>query len=441
MKNTIVIALSFFTFVVSTHAQQLDSLRLVEYMNALGENNKFMGSVALMQDSKVLFAKSVGFADVENGKHADLKTKFRIGSISKTFTATMILKAVEEGKLRLDDKLSSYYPKVVNADRITIEQMLYHRTGIHSFTEEEEYMSWNTKFHSNEELLEMINNFKSDFEPDSKFEYSNSNFVLLSFILQDIYSKSYADLLKEKITAPLHLKNTYYGGTIKPENNECNSYAFVGTWDKVSETDMSIPIGAGAIVSNVFDLLIFIEALLNEKIISQESIAKMTSYKDGFGLGVFDIPVLNIRGVGHTGGIDGFTSLLVYFPENKMAFALTSNGTNYRNNSIANTIIGNALGEEVVIPKFTTYQVDEKELEKYLGYYKTDALPLDISISKKGNILFAQATGQSELALDATAKDEFSYELVGIVIQFYPSEDKLILKQRGAEYTFTRDNK
>jgi len=186
-----------------------------------------------------------------------MDTKYKIGSISKTFTTVLVFKAIDENKLKLTDNIDRYFPSIENAKKITIDNLLCHRSGIHNFTDLEDYLKWNTQKKSEKELLEIIAKGGSDFEPDTKAEYSNSNFVLLSFILQKIYKKDYAQLLNEMIIKPLHFKNTYFGKPINIKDNECFSYSFNGNWTKETETDMSIPLGAGAIVSTPSDLTKF----------------------------------------------------------------------------------------------------------------------------------------------------------------------------------------
>jgi CubicO group peptidase (beta-lactamase class C family) len=159
----------------ATFAQKFDKTRLDTYFNTLEKNNKFMGSVAVFQNGQIIYTRSAGFSDYENHIKATENSKYRIGSISKTITATLILKAVEEGKITLDKKLADFYPSIKNADMITVEQLLRHRSGIHSFTDDEDYETWNTQPKSEEELLDIISKGNSEFKPDSTFKYSNPN--------------------------------------------------------------------------------------------------------------------------------------------------------------------------------------------------------------------------------------------------------------------------
>ncbi len=420
-------------------AQTIDKAKLDSYFQALDANNKFMGSVAISENGKPVYTKSIGYSDVETQTKANETTKYRIGSISKTFTTTLVFKAIEEKKLKLTDKLDAYFPTVPNAAKITIGQLLQHRSGIHNFTDNADYLTWNTKKKTEKELIDIITKGGSDFEPDSKAAYSNSNFVLLTFILQKAYNKDFATLLKEKITQPLGLKNTSVGKTINKANNEAYSYKFASNWRKEPETDMSVPLGAGSIISTPTDLAMFAEALFNEKLLTKESLNQMTAIKDNFGMGLFPIPFYERSGYGHTGGIDGFTSVFAYFPQDKTAFVLTSNGTNYVNNNIMIAMLSAYYGRGFELPDFKTFEVKSEDLDAYLGVYTSKDIPLKVTITKNDKTLMAQATGQSAFALDATAKDKFKFDQAGIVMEFNPTSKTMLLKQGGQEFTFTRE--
>lgn len=438
MKTKILSVLFISLISLADFAQTPDKAKLDEYFNALETNNKFTGSVSVSKDGKTIYSRGLGFADAATNKKIDTNTKFRIGSITKTFTATLVFKAVEEKKLNLTDKLSAYFPTVPNASKITISNLLNHRTGIHNFTDDAEYMTYMTDAKTQEEMVAIIAKSPSDFEPDSKAEYSNSNYVLLSYILEKAYKKPYKEILDQKIIKPLGLKNTQFGGKINVANNEANSYKSSETKEKESETDMSIPMGAGGIISTPNDLSRFIEALFSGKIISMASVNQMKTIKDNYGMGLFEYPFNDKKGYGHSGGIDGFTSLLSYFPEDKVTFALTSNSGGLKNNDIGIAALSWVNNKPFEIPEFKTFTTTSEDLDKYIGNYTSTDIPLAIAITKDGATLMAQATGQSAFPLDATAKDKFAFEMAGILLEFKPEQNQMVLKQSGATFTFTK---
>lgn len=416
-----------------------DKSKLDNYFRALEENNRFMGSVAVSKNGEIIYAKSVGFADVETSVKATSHSKYRIGSISKTFTAVMVLKAVEKNKLNLNQTIDKWFPAITNSQKITVKHLLSHRSGIRNFTDDKDYSTWNTQAKTENEMLDMIAKGGSDFEPDSKAAYSNSNFVLLSYILEKTFKKSYAALLHENIVKPLGLTDTYVFGKINPANNECRSYRFSGTWTLATETDFTIPLGAGAIISTPGDLTKFADALFGGKLLKPESLEMMKTAKDGYGLGLFPIPFYRSIGYGHTGGIDGFNSVFSHFEDTGISYALISNGTNFNNNDISIAVLSAVSDKPYEIPVFKTYNLTSEELDQYLGIYASKQIPLKITITKDQTRLIAQGTGQPAFPLEATDKHKFKFDPVGANFEFNPTEGMMILFQGGAKIIFTRE--
>ncbi|MFN2262540.1 MAG: serine hydrolase domain-containing protein [Psychroflexus sp.] len=442
MKKTILTLILLIALGQINFAQtNFDKAKLDNYFNLLEENNKFMGSVAVSKNGKIIYTKSIGYADLENKVKATEKTKYRIGSISKTFTAVLVLRAVEEEKLDLNQTLDQWFPKITNANKITLKQLLSHRSGIHNFTNDADYLTYNTQPKSEKEMLEIIANGGSDFEPDSKSEYSNSNFVLLTYILEKTYSKSYADLLQEVIAKPINLTNTYVPEKTNPKNNESKSYNFLGSWKLQPETDATIPLGAGSIISTPIDLTKFVDALFGGKLLTSESLEIMKTIKDGYGIGLFRLPFYNSTGYGHTGGIDGFRSIFSHYADENISYTLTSNGTNFNNNDITIAVLSAVYNKPYDIPEFTTLNLTAEELDKYLGVYASEQIALKITITKDGNTLIAQGTGQPAFTLEATAKDKFKLDQVGAKFKFNPNEDTMVLFQGGGQIKFTKEGK
>lgn len=437
MKST------FFTLLIAISsqiviAQNFNKAKLDSFFNALETNNRFMGSVALSENGKIIYSKALGYADLENKIAATSNSKYRIGSISKTFTSVLVLKAVEEKKMSLSQTIEKYFPTIKNADKITIRQLLSHRSGIHSFTEDKDYADWSTKPKTEKEMTDIIAKGGGDFEPDSKSQYSNSNFVLLTYILEKCFKKSYTELLEEYIAQPVGLKNTYLGKKINTSENECKSYNYLGKWIPAFETHYSIPLGAGGIVSTPTDLTKFSDALFGGKLLKPESLEMMKTIKDQYGLGLLQIPFYDKKGHGHTGGIDGFTSMFSHFSDGNISYAMISNGTNFNNNDISIAVLSAYYGKSFNIPDFTSFNVSEEDLDQYLGVYSSEQIPLKITISKNNKTLIGQATGQSSFPLEATAKNIFKFDAAGIIMEFNPSEKSLLLKQGGGQFTFTK---
>lgn len=414
----------------------LDQSKLNSYLDALEANDKFMGSVALRKNGELIYTRAIGYADFEKQQKASAASKYRIGSISKTFTAVMIMKAVESKQLDLDQSINKWFPSIENSKKITVRSLLQHRSGLHNFTSDPEYFSWNTQAKTEAEMLDIINKKGSDFKPDSKAEYSNSNYVLLTYILEKTYGKTYAQLLQELIATPAGLSSTSVFGPINPSQNECLSYTFEGEWKLQPETHFTIPLGAGCILSTPSDLTTFAEALFQGHLIRPESLKEMQNIKEGYGLGLFQVPFYEHAGFGHTGGIDGFTSVFAYFPEDSLSFSITSNGGSYDMNKVAIALLSAYFNKSYDIPEFTTYSTTAEELEQYVGVYTSTEIKLDITFTKEGNTLFAQATGQPTIALSPIAKDKFQFEQADAIFEFDLPNKTMFLLQAGAQIKF-----
>jgi CubicO group peptidase (beta-lactamase class C family) len=261
----------------------------------------------------------------------------------------------------------------------------------------------------------------------------------LTYILEKSFEKPYANLLVEYIINPLGLKHTHLGGKINPKNNECNSYSIGGDWKLEPETDISIPLGAGGIVSSPSDLVKFSDALFSDKLLKKESVEQMKTIKDNYGMGLFKYPFYDKTGYGHTGGIDGFSSVFTHFPDENISYAMTSNGTNFNNNDISLVVLSAIFGKPYTIPEFKTFSISSEELDKYLGTYSSLQIPLKIMVTKENNTLKAQATGQSAFPLEPSDIDKFKFDLAGIVMEFNPKESTMILKQGGGQFLFTKE--
>ena len=410
--------------------------------DALVAHNKAMCSIAISKGGQVVYSRTIGYSviDGNNKTPATTNTLYRIGSITKMFTATIIFQLIEEGKLSLTTALKEYFPEITNADKITIGLLLSHRSGIHNFTDDENYLKWNTQPKTEKEMLDIISKAKPDFKPDEKTSYSNSNFVLLGYIIEKICGNSYSEVLKERITSKIGLTKTFVGGIPDLKNGESYSYnPDDDKWKQEGVTDMSIPGGAGCIVSSPEDLNKFADALFNGKLISVNSLKQMETMKDGLGMGLIKVPFYEKTAYGHTGGIDAFQSMLTYFPIDSVSTAMCCNGLNMQMNDIAIGFLSIYFNRPYIIPTFKTVTVSSNDLDKYIGNYSSTEMPLKITVTKKGKTLMAQASGQSAFELEATDTDVFKFAQAGIEMDFRPDKNEFTLKQGGGKFIYTKD--
>jgi len=290
-----------------------------------------------------------------------------------------------------------------------------------------------------DEMLAIIAKGKPVFEPGEKTEYSNSGFLLLGYIIEKVGGKPYREALKERITARIGLKDTYLGtGKTDVGKNESFSFNYIGDWKQETETDLSIAGGAGAIVSTPNDLTKFIQALFEGKLVSQANLAAMKPIKDKYGSGIILFPLDGKTFYGHGGGIDGFSSLLIYQPEEKLALAYSTNGKGYPLTKIVDGVLDIYQNKPFQIPAFETVAISPEVLEKYVGVYSSPETTLKLTITRGGSTLQAQATGQPFFPLEATAQDKFKIESRGIVLEFDAAKNQVTFRRGSQELVFTK---
>ena len=438
------ILLSLFAFVIAVpaFAQQNEGAKfrkidsLLTYLHA---NNKFMGSIAIQEKGKVVFEKAYGFADIEAKTKATPKTKYKIGSITKMFTSTIIFQLVEEKKLKLDTKLSEFFPKIKYADKITIGQMLNHQSGIYSYTSDPDLKNYIYKLQNRRDMVARIEAGTPAFEPGEKAAYSNSNYLLLGYIIQDITKKPYKDNVASRIINPAGLKSTYFYSKINPKKNEAFSYSFTdGKWIKTEEWHESIAGGAGGLQSTPADLTKFIKALFDGKLIKKESLAQMTTIDMGYGKGIFAYPFIERKFLGHDGDIESFSAILGYYPKDDFAISVLMNGIDINRNDLMTGILSCYYKLPYIFPNFKTAKVSEEVLKRYEGFYTNPELPFKVDIKVVNGVLTAHATDQGSFPLNPLSETEFNFDPAGITITFTPKG--FTLKQAdGSTSQFTKE--
>ena len=321
-KLVLVLLVCAYSSVNHSQNQKLDSL-----LSYYEKENEAMGTLSILKNDDEFFTKAIGYANISLNKKNNSETKFRIGSISKTFTATIILQLVDEGKLSLDDSLNKYFPEIPNSETITISDMLYHRSGIYNITTDKNFEAWISEPRTRKEMLTKIKGYESLFEPGSKTEYSNSNFILLAYIAEDIENQSFRECLQKRIVEKLDLANTDFGEDIDFSKNEAMCYYLEnGKWKPITfHTNLTGTMGAGGVISNAKDVSIFYNALFTEKLLSEKSLQLMTTPKEQMGMGISVNDFNGLTVYGHDGAIDAFRSMAVYIPKFKSTIVLTFN--------------------------------------------------------------------------------------------------------------------
>lgn len=425
-----------FLQVLFSNAQTFDTKKMDAFLDVIEYNDKGMGSLSIFKDGEEIYQNSYGFANVSDSKKNNSETKFRIGSISKTFTATLIMQMIEEGKLTLNTKLSGFFPNIPNAKFITIKNLLQHRSGLLNFTRFENFDEWRDKPLTRKELIEKIEIQDIVFNPNEKTEYSNTNYILLSVIAEKIDGLTFSDILENRIIKPCNLNNTSFGSVIVTNNNEAVSYNNSDNWIADKETHYSIPLGAGSIVSTPTDLNTFFYHLFEKNLVSKTSLETMKTIIDGIGIGLFQFPFHDHLAYGHEGSIDAFQSVTAHFPKEKVTIAICTNGAVYPITNISINALGLYFGKAFKIPEFTKpLELKSEDLDVYLGNYSGPVFPLKVTVSKKDNKLIIKAEGQPEFVVEAYELHKFRFEQAEINFSFIPEEKKVIVNQGGKDFS------
>jgi D-alanyl-D-alanine carboxypeptidase len=453
LKRSLYLLLLLFvgTLPAGLSAQPADRTEALDkVLSHFAEHDKFMGSVAFFENGRVRYQFAYGMADVATEQLLNVETRFRIGSISKTVTAVLIFQLIEQGKLALDTPLARFFPTMPNAAEITIADLLYHRSGLASFTDQPDYTTYMTERKTPEELLALMAGLEPVFAPRERNEYSNTNYVLLGYIIEEVTGKPYGQVLKKQITQPLGLAHLYYGGAPNPLRNEAYSYRpGAAGWEKEPITDMSIPHGAGALVATPAALTRFMHALFSGELISESSLEQMTTLENGFGMGLFRFPFGDRYAYGHNGGIDGFVSNVAYFPEEEKAIAITVNALNGNLNDILIAALSTWFDVPYELPDFSERPIEltAEQLAAYAGTYTCPAAaesggPAMLKLWVKEGQLWGGPTEANAIPLTPFSPTTFRFDPAGITLEFGAAEAgayrSFTLQQGGKEFVYER---
>ncbi len=397
-----------------------------EYMSALAKQQRFMGSVLVARDGKVIFSKGYGLANAELDTPNTPQTKFRLGSITKQFTAAAILLLQERGKLNVQDPICKYIDNCPAAwNEITLHHLLSHTGGVPNFTSFPDYQPKMMLPVTTQEMIARFKDKPLDFKPGEKWNYSNSGYFLLGHVIEKVSGESYEAFLQKNIFEPLKLTSTGYDHFDTILKNRATGYSLdKGKMVNSVYLDMSQPFSAGSLYSTVGDLFLWNEALYSGKLLSPKSLEAMTTpVKNGYGYGLGIQTKSGRRVISHGGGINGFSTFIARYADDKVTLVVLRNA-DYGSpgpGPITQDLAAILFGEKYEIPTATAeVKVDPKLYDAYAGRYEV-APNFILTISKEGDHLMAQATGQPKFEL------------------FPESETKFFLKVIEAKVTFVKD--
>ncbi len=316
-----------------------------EYIQSRVKYDHFSGSVLVARDGEILLKKAYGLANVEHNIPNSPQSIFRLGSVTKQFTAMAILQLQEAGKLRVDDPISRYLPDYPNGDHITIHHLLTHSSGIAEHTDEHEFFDWAKQPHTPDEIIAWFKDKPLDFPPGTQVSYSNSGYILLGKIIEEVSGQTYEDYINERIFEPLNMSNSGYEHDEHESSNWTVGYHSLpgssgGHAEKAKYLHMSIPYAAGALYSTVEELYIWDQALRTEVLVSRSALDSMfTPHLGGAGYGWFIDPSAGTLTIAeHGGGIFGYRSHILRYIEDEAVIIILSNLENAPVDRIAHTL-------------------------------------------------------------------------------------------------------
>jgi CubicO group peptidase (beta-lactamase class C family) len=287
-----------------------------------------MGTVLVARDGHVVLDKAYGMANLELDVPNTPDTKFRLGSITKQFTAASILLLEERGKLKIDDRVKAYLPDApMSWDRITIFNLLTHTSGIPNFTAMPDYNTIKLSSRSAGAAVSAFRDRPLDFGPGEQMSYSNSGYLVLGDIIEKVSGQSYEQFVTDNIFTPLGMKDSGYDSNTAIIKHRASGYSRLqGGYANATYIHMSIPHAAGALFSTTRDLLKWEQALFAGKVVSKASLDRMTTpFKNDYAFGLTVRTVKDRKVIAHGGGIDGFNTAMAYYPDSRTVVIVLSN--------------------------------------------------------------------------------------------------------------------
>lgn len=409
------------TLYLTTTAWAQDPAAAIDsYLNQETSAGRFSGSVLAAKGGAIVLSKGYGLANAEHDVPNRPETKFRLGSITKQFAAVSILQLAEKGKLTLEDPVSKWMDGAPSAwERITIHHLLSHTSGIPGFTEFPDYRSTMMRKSRPEETLKRVTGKPLDFDPGTRWKYSNSGYTLLGFIVERASGMPWEDYVRKNIFDPAGMNDSDHDSDETVLKHRAAGYSGppAGRRNAVF-IDMTIPIGAGDLYSTVLDLYKWDRVLHTDKLLTAASRRKMwTPVLNGYAYGwqTADKPR---RTVMHGGGINGFATSINRYPDDDAVVIVLANLENAPVGPIANNVTKLLFGEKIIRPEDRKeITLPASQLTAYAGEYEVTPT-LTLSVTSDNGSLFVQLTGQPKLPVFAEAADRFFLRVADVQLTF-----------------------
>jgi CubicO group peptidase (beta-lactamase class C family) len=401
----------------------------------------FMGTVLVARGDEILLDKGYGFANLELDVPDTPPTKFRLGSVTKQFTSAAIMLLQERGKINVNDLVKKYMPDAPAAwDKITIFNILTHTSGIPNYTNFPEYPALQAIPTTPQKLVARFIDKPLDFQPGEKYSYSNSGYIVLGYLVEKLSGETYEKFLQENIFAPLGMNDSGYDSNTALIPHRAEGYAPnpAGGILNADYTDMTVPFSAGALYSTTEDMLRWEKGLYGGKLLKPESLVMMTTpFKNNYAFGLEVRTVNGHKVINHSGGIQGFNTMVSYYPDDKLEVIVLSNINGAAPQDLSTKLAAVAHGEKVILSsERKQIQVDPKVFEGYIGRYQL--MPnIVVTVSRDGNHLFSQTNAQPKSEIFPEAENDYFMKAVDAQITFVTDGQghatEIILHQNGQD--------
>lgn len=422
------------------------TLKINEYMDALVKAGWFNGSILVARNGTVMASKGYGMANFELDVPNTPQTKFRLGSITKPFTAMAIMLLQERGKLSEQDSVCKYLPECPAAwQAITLRHLLSHTSGLAKHDKADAYLKTAMLPMTLPQLIDSFKNKPMDFNPGEKFDYNNNGYILLGNVIEKVSGQSYEAFVRDNIFKPLKMMDSGYDNHDPIIKNRAAGYRRDGaTLVNAAYIDQSQPFSAGALYSTTEDLLRLDQALYENKFLSQKSLdAMFTPVLGNYGYGWFINKQINRLAIFHPGGVPGSSAMITRYPEDKLLIVMLSNLENSRIIRASSDLAAIVFGEKYDVPKVrTAVSINTKVLEPYAGDYEDRPGRVTRILVANGMLklqLAANASGQIEpIPMSAESETEFFDPVNDTQVVFVKNANgqvtEMILRINGREF-------
>jgi len=400
----------------------------------------FMGTVLVARGDEMLIDKGYGFANLELDVPVTPSTKFRLGSVTKQFTAAAIMLLQERGKLSVNDLVKKYMPDAPAAwDKITIFNILTHTSGIPNYTSFPDYPALQGIPTTPQNLVARFIDKPLDFQPGEKYSYSNSGYIVLGYLIEKISGESYEKFLQENIFTPLGMNDSGYDSNTAIIPHRAEGYAPSATGVVNADyTDMTVPFAAGALYSTTEDLLRWEKGLYGGKLLKPDSLVMMTTpFKNNYAFGLEVRTVNGHKVINHGGGIQGFNTMVAYYPDDMLEVIVLSNINGAAPQDLSTKLAAVVHGEKVILSsERKQIQVNPKVFDGYTGRYQLMPSVI-VTVTREGDHLFSQLNAQPKSEIFPEADNDYFMKTVDAQITFVIDSQgratELILHQNGQD--------